>query len=64
MEIGVDLNRNYDFSFAYDDIGSSPSQCDEAYRGEFAFSEPETKAVSDFIIKYEHNIKLIINFHA
>jgi len=40
--IGVDLNRNYGFMFGVDDIGSSPDPCDLAYRGPFAFSEPET----------------------
>lgn len=32
-EIGVDLNRNYDFAFAYDEIGSNSNPCEEDYRG-------------------------------
>ena len=31
--IGVDLNRNYDFAFAFDKIGSSNDRCYEDYRG-------------------------------
>ena len=46
---GVDLNRNYDYKFALDDIGSSSRQCDEDYRGAHAFSEPETQAVKYFV---------------
>lgn len=39
---GVDLNRNFDMEFGKDDIGSSSNPCEEDYRGEKAFSEPET----------------------
>lgn len=42
---GVDLNRNYDFKFALDERGSSGDPCQEDYRGEYAFSEPETQAI-------------------
>ena len=42
-ESGVDLNRNYSFKFAYDEEGSVSDPCDEIYRGESAFSEPETR---------------------
>ena len=42
LTTGVDLNRNYDWKFAKDDTGSSPSSCDEAFRGDHPFSEPET----------------------
>lgn len=42
MNDGVDLNRNYGSYWGVDNQGSSPSKCAEDYRGEFAFSEPET----------------------
>ena len=45
---GVDLNRNYDFSWGYDDVGSSPDPTEITYRGTSAFSEPETQAIRDF----------------
>ena len=48
-DIGVDLNRNYDYYFGKDNQGSSNSPCQEDYRGEFPFSEPETKAMKDFV---------------
>ena len=47
---GVDLNRNYGFRFGFDDKGSSPDPCSEYYRGSAPFSEPETKAIRDFVV--------------
>jgi hypothetical protein len=47
---GVDLARNYDFKWGYDNIGSSPDPNAIAYRGPSPFSEPEAVAVSDFIL--------------
>jgi hypothetical protein len=38
-EVGVDLNRNYDWAFALDDEGSSPDPCAEDFRGRSPFSE-------------------------
>jgi len=46
---GVDLNRNYGFGWGADDTGSSPNPCNNTYRGESEFSEPETQAVKQFI---------------
>ena len=47
-DIGVDLNRNYDYFFAKDNEGSSNKPCQEDYRGEYPFSEPETRIPSSF----------------
>jgi carboxypeptidase T len=41
-QLGVDLNRNYDFMWGSSDQGSSPDVCGEDYRGAAPFSEPET----------------------
>jgi len=46
---GVDLNRNFDFQWGFDNNGSSPYGNDDNYRGTQAFSEPETRAIRDFI---------------
>jgi hypothetical protein len=43
---GIDLNRNWDYMWGYDDQGSSPSPYSETYRGTAPFSEPETQALS------------------
>jgi hypothetical protein len=45
---GVDLNRNHSEHWAFDDVGSSPSQTSETYRGTAAASEPETQAIEGF----------------
>jgi murein tripeptide amidase MpaA len=45
--LGVDPNRNFNVAFGGD--GTSPNLCSEIYKGPKAFSEPETKAMSDFI---------------
>jgi zinc carboxypeptidase len=56
---GVDLNRN--FSVAWGGSGSSRDERAENYRGEYAFSEPETIALRD-LVKRE-GIALHIDFH-
>ena len=59
---GVDLNRNYDFFFGYDNEGSSGKPCREDYRGEYPFSEPETNNIKNFI-DFHPNIKIVFNYH-
>ncbi len=59
---GVDLNRNYDWYFGYDETGSSSIGFHPWHRGDNAFSEPETQAVKNFI--ENHNIKLDVNWHS
>ena len=46
---GVDLNRNYSFGFANNNSCASNDPCSDTYRGPNAFSEPETKAIRDFL---------------
>ena len=60
--IGVDLNRNYDFFFGYKNDGSSGSPCREDYRGEYPFSEPETNNIKNFVDSHP-NIKIVFNYH-
>jgi carboxypeptidase T len=59
---GVDCNRNFDWRFGYDNIGSSPTPSDETYRGPYAFSEPETQAIRDFCI--DHQFAIAIDYHS
>ncbi len=46
---GVDLNRNYGFEWAYNELGSSSNASSQTYRGLAAFSEPETQAIRDLV---------------
>jgi carboxypeptidase T len=62
LTTGVDLNRNYGVAFGYDEIGSSSLGWHPWYRGDNAFSEPETQAMKYFL---EHNsFRSAINWHA
>jgi hypothetical protein len=60
--VGVDLNRNYGFEWAYDDIGSSSNPNSSTYRGEKGFSEPETQAIRAFTEKHKFDVAL--NYHS
>jgi carboxypeptidase T len=57
---GVDLNRNYGYHWG--ETGSSGWSSDETYRGPAAFSEPETRAVHDFVLAHP-DITAAITFH-
>lgn len=59
---GVDINRNYDEHWGYDDIGSSGSTSNETYRGASPASEPETQAVQNFMAA--HDLSVHMSFHS
>lgn len=59
---GVDLNRNYGYKWGGQ--GSSNQPCSEIYTGSSAFSEPETKAVQDFLSSSAANFKASLSFHS
>jgi hypothetical protein len=63
LKIGVDLNRNYDFQWGVDDLGSSARPCSLTYRGKSPFSEPETQTIKKFIEKHS-DIKVAYNYHS
>ncbi|WP_169338368.1 M14 family zinc carboxypeptidase, partial [Psychroserpens burtonensis] len=46
---GVDLNRNFDYFWNYNNIGSSGNASGGTYRGPSPESEPETQIMVDFI---------------
>lgn len=60
-EVGVDLNRNYGFHWGFDDIGSSPVETSQTYRGPSAFSEPETQAIK--WLSEQNRFQLALNYH-
>ncbi len=47
--VGVDPNRNWGYRWGGE--GASPRPCTEIYMGTTPFSESETRAVKDFIMK-------------
>ncbi|XP_014287173.1 carboxypeptidase B [Halyomorpha halys] len=58
---GVDLNRNFDFHWG--EAGASDNPCGPTYAGPRPFSEPETKAIADFILEQE-GLKAYLTLHS
>ncbi len=48
---GVDLNRNYNYMWGYDNVGSSPMPSSDTYRGPAPLSEPETRAIRNYTMQ-------------
>ncbi|MPZ54408.1 MAG: zinc carboxypeptidase [Acidimicrobiia bacterium] len=59
---GVDLNRNFAYTWNYDNEGSATDPFDETYRGTAPNSEPETQAMDGLLadIGFEYQI----NYHS
>lgn len=60
---GVDLNRNWDYNWG-DKKGASDDPCDESYAGPRPFSEPETRAVSNFILRRRERFQIFLTLHS
>jgi len=61
--VGTDLNRN--FAKGWGGQGASTNACSDTYRGSAAFSEPESKKVSDYLaLKATGFWKGYIDFHS
>jgi len=59
---GVDLNRNYDVDWGYDNEGSSTQFAADDYRGTGPASEPETRADQALIDRLK--FKFLITYHS
>ena len=57
---GVDINRNYGYQWGL--AGSSDDKSLDIYRGTAPFSEPETRAIRDFVLS--HNFVIAVNYHS
>ncbi|KAL5279590.1 hypothetical protein ACFFRR_003902 [Megaselia abdita] len=60
---GTDPNRNFDTHWSSDE-GSSGNPCDETFRGAAPFSEPECKALSDYVRSIKDNIGVYLAYHS
>ncbi len=56
---GVDLNRNYDFNWAF---GGSGDPSSDRYRGPFPFSESESRAFAQFA--HAHRFLVSVTYHS
>jgi len=66
---GVDLNRNFGYKWGhevniFDPRPASPIPCLDTYHGGEAFSEPETRAVRDFVMSKRHRLAGYLAFHS
>lgn len=61
--VGTDLNRNF-ASKHWCEKGASSSSCSETYCGLYPESEPEVKAVADFLRRNIDHIKAYISMHS
>ncbi|CAA9994178.1 unnamed protein product [Nesidiocoris tenuis] len=59
---GVDLNRNWDFHWK--EVGASNNPCKPTFAGDRPFSEPETRAMSDFIMDHSEQMKAYLTLHS
>ncbi len=59
---GVDLNRNYDFHWGHDDVGSSGMPSAETYRGDAPASEPETQAIQALLT--QEQFAIAVSYHS
>ncbi|KAI1707355.1 zinc carboxypeptidase domain-containing protein [Ditylenchus destructor] len=60
---GVDANRNFDFEFGKEE-GDNHDPCTSNYPGPKAFSEPEAKAVADFLETHKDTMFVYMDIHA
>jgi len=60
---GVDLNRNYAVDWTPERVANRTELCGDFWPGTEAFSEPESRALRDFVASEKNNIKFIINCH-
>jgi len=59
---GADPNRNWNFH--WNEVGASNNQCSDTYAGPSAFSEIETRSLSQYIASLKDKIQLYVSFHA
>lgn len=61
---GVDLNRNFGHFWGYDEIGSSTNLWEDDFRGYAPFSEPETRAIRDFVGQHQFVTSLMYHSYS
>ena len=66
---GVDLNRNFGFNWGEDlDLlranAGTPLPCLETFIGDTAFSEAESQAVRNVVLRYRHRMVAYLSYHS
>lgn len=60
---GVDLNRNYGVDWESLHVKNKTELCGDYWPGDEPFSEPETRALRDFVANHKRELKFVINCH-
>ncbi|KAI0229672.1 Carboxypeptidase B [Lamellibrachia satsuma] len=60
--IGVDANRNFNYKWKADETNSDP--CSDVFAGHESMSEPEVRAVSEFILSRNGSWLVFITLHS
>ncbi|XP_034471538.1 zinc carboxypeptidase-like [Drosophila innubila] len=61
--VGVDPNRNYDVHWM-ENGGASDDPCEWNYAGPHPFSEPEVKAMSEYLGSIKNKVNVFLAFHS
>ncbi|XP_043647484.1 carboxypeptidase B [Drosophila teissieri] len=59
---GTDANRNFDFHWG--EVGASSYSCSDTFKGETAFSEPETQLIRDLLLSLTGRGKFYLTLHS
>ncbi|KAH8257211.1 hypothetical protein KR038_005831 [Drosophila bunnanda] len=59
---GTDGNRNFDFHWG--EVGASSYSCSDTFKGETAFSEPETQIIRDLLLGLSGRGKFYLTLHS
>ena len=61
--IGTDANRNFNSNWMANE-GGSQDPCTQTYAGPAPFSEPEVKALADYIAAIKQKVNMLLAFHS
>lgn len=59
---GTDGNRNFDFHWG--EVGASSLSCADTFKGQTAFSEPETQVLRDLMLSLSGRAKFYLTLHS
>lgn len=59
---GTDANRNFDFHWG--EVGASSLSCSDTFKGQTAFSEPETQLLRDLMLSLTGRAKFYLTLHS
>ncbi|XP_022229550.2 carboxypeptidase B [Drosophila obscura] len=61
--VGTDINRNFAHEWGRD-AGSSSDPCEDIYRGERPFDQPESQVLRDLLLHYSQRLNFYLSLHS